>query len=52
MAGLANGSLMVMLHLLKVNIVAWVGLLILQYARMRIGLALPRSWAGTAPNAA
>jgi hypothetical protein len=45
-------GLIVVLYLLKVNIVASAGLLILQYATMRIGLALPRSPAGIAPPAA
>jgi hypothetical protein len=43
---------MVALYILKANIVALAGLLILQYASTRIGLALPRSSAGIAPTTA
>jgi hypothetical protein len=49
---LGTFSLMVVRYIPKVNIVVLVGLLILQYASLRIGLGLPRSSAGTAPIAA
>jgi hypothetical protein len=45
-------SLAVVLYILKVNVAAFVGLLVLQYAGARLGLALPRPSHGIAPTAA
>jgi hypothetical protein len=44
-------SLATVLYILKVNVVAFVALLVLQYAGTRSGLALPRPSAGVAPSA-
>lgn len=45
-------SLAVALYILKVNVVAFGGLLVLQYTGARIGLALSRASADAAPTAA
>jgi len=45
-------SVAVVLYLLKVNVVAFGGLLVLHYGGAQIGLALPQAPAGIAPTAA
>lgn len=45
-------SLTVVLYILRINVVAFSGLLVLQYAGAGIGLALTRSSGGIAPTAA